>query len=205
MRKILLIYSATITLLLVGGVILLRHTFGEVARLKSNQEVLSSEAKLYRTRYNEAALSVEALRLKVAEFREMRARDAERIRQLGIKLRRVESSARIATQSEVQLATHLRDTIYLRDTLAILCDTVSLFSWSDSWVKVEGAIRGDDVHCRVECIDTLHQVVHRVPRRFLFFRYGTKAIRQEIVSSNPHTKIVYAEYIDLRRPRRGRR
>ena len=49
--------------------------------------------------------------------------------------------------------------------------------------------------CRVESVDTLRQVVHRVPRRFLFIRFGTKAVRQEIVSSNPHTRIVYAEYV----------
>ena len=47
----------------------------------------------------------------------------------------------------------------------------------------------------VESVDTLRQVVHRVPRRFLFIRFGTKAVRQEIVSSNPHTRIVYAEYV----------
>ena len=49
--------------------------------------------------------------------------------------------------------------------------------------------------CRIESVDTLRQIVHRVPRRFLFIRFGTKAVRQEIVSSNPHTRIVYAEYV----------
>ena len=38
-----------------------------------------------------------------------------------------------------------------------------------------------------------------VPRRFLFFRWGTKAIRQEIIPANPHTRIVYAEYVQLSR------
>jgi len=38
-----------------------------------------------------------------------------------------------------------------------------------------------------------------LPRRFLFIRYGTKAIRQEMVSSNPHTQLVYTEYIEFTR------
>ena len=37
------------------------------------------------------------------------------------------------------------------------------------------------------------------PRRFLFIRWGTKALRQEIISSNPHTRIVYSEYIRIER------
>ena len=63
-------------------------------------------------------------------------------------------------------------------------------------------IRADSVSCRVVSVDTLQQIVHRVPRRFLFIRWGTKAIRQEVVSSNPHTNIVYTEYIELKRKKR---
>ena len=55
------------------------------------------------------------------------------------------------------------------------------------------------MHCRVASTDTLHQIVHRIPRRFLFIRWGTKALRQEIVSSNPHTRIVHTEYVKIER------
>ena len=99
----------------------------------------------------------------------------------------------------------LHDTIARRDfaavcdsgrlAAAVRFDTVRSFRWRDPWVTVEGRIRGDSADCRVESVDTLRQVVHRVPRRFLFIRFGTKAVRQEIVSSNPHTRIVYAEYV----------
>ena len=73
------------------------------------------------------------------------------------------------------------------------------FTWCDPWVKVRGVICRDSIHCEIHSTDTLTQIVHRVPRRFLFFRWGTKAIRQEITSSNPHTRIVYSEYIRLKR------
>ncbi|MEG1886285.1 MAG: DUF6549 family protein, partial [Alistipes sp.] len=88
--------------------------------------------------------------------------------------------------------TIVRDTVILRDTLR-------LFRWHDTWVRVEGLIGADSVQCRVESVDTLQQIVHRIPRRFLFFRWGTKAIRQEIVSTNPHTQIVYSEYIEMKK------
>ncbi|MDE5963333.1 MAG: hypothetical protein K2G58_04820, partial [Alistipes sp.] len=85
-----------------------------------------------------------------------------------------------------------RDTVLLRDTIRI-------FRWNDAWCTVEGTILPDSVVCKIKTVDTLRQIVHRVPRRFLFIRWGTKAIRQEIVSSNPHTKIVHAEYVRLER------
>ena len=196
MKKSLLIYAVGATLLLIAFGVVLHHRATEIARLRNNCEALSSETKLYKTRLDESAASVVALQLNLNEYREQHRRDVKRIRSLGVRLRRVESVAKSATESEVQFVVPRRDTI-------ILYDTLSLFRWSDAWTQVEGAIRGEEVECKIESVDTLHQIVHRVPHRFWFIRYGTKAIRQEIVSSNPHTRIVYAEYIEL--PKRHRR
>lgn len=80
-----------------------------------------------------------------------------------------------------------------------------LFEWCDHWVEINGIIRRDSVECHVKSVDTLRQVVHRVPRKFLFIKYGTKAIRQEIISSNPHTRIVYSEYIELKNSRKRKK
>ena len=149
---------------------------------------------------------MQTLRLELDEFRRARAKDAEQIRALGIKLRRVESSAKAAMATSLDVTTSLRDTTIVREQFgALVRDTIQMFSWSDAWVSVEGEICGREVCCHIESVDTLHQVVHRVPRRFLGIPYGTKAIRQEITSSNPHTTLLYSEYIDLRRRRYGRR
>ena len=197
MKKSLLIYAMGATLLLIAFGVVLHHRATEIARLRNNCEALSSETKLYKTRLNESAASVVALQLDLDEYREQHRRDVKRIRSLGVRLRRVESVAKSATESEVQFVAPRRDTIILHDTL-------SLFRWSDAWMQVEGAIRGEEVECKIESVNTLHQIVHRVPHRFWFIRYGTKAIRQEIVSSNPHTKIVYTEYIELPKRRKKR-
>ena len=188
MKKFLLLYALAVTLSLAG---VLRRYRTETHRLEQNQRALLSQVERYRTR--------------AGEFERLRAGDAERIRQLGIRLRRVEAAATLATATEIDVQVPLHDTIVRRDfaavcdsgrlAAAVRFDTVRSFRWRDPWVTVEGRIRGDSVACRVESVDTLRQVVHRVPRRFLFIRFGTKAVRQEIVSSNPHTRIVYAEYV----------
>lgn len=191
MKRILFIYALCATAVAAWGV--LRHK--EVRRLENNQTALSEQVEYYRTRMGEQAASVRALQLRCDEFREMHQADARRIRDLGIKIRRLESSATASLESKVEVRTIVRDTVILHDTLRV-------FHWCDEWVTVDGRIGRDSVTCEVTSIDTLRQVVHRVPRRFLFIRYGTKAIRQEIVSSNPHSRIVYADYIELYKRRK---
>lgn len=197
MRRFLLIYAAVATVLLIGLVVIADRQTKEIGRLNNNCVALASEAEYYQTRLDESAASVVALQHTVAEYREQHKQDAKRIRALGVRLRRVESVATNATKSEVKFVAPRHDTIILRDTL-------SLFRWSDSWVRIEGIISDKSVECQVESVDTLRQVIHRVPHRWWIFRYGTKAIRQEITSSNPHTRIVYSEYIELPKRRRRR-
>lgn len=197
MKKTLLIYAMGATLLLIVGATILHHRADEISRLRNNCEALSSETKFYKTRLGESAASVMALQLDLDEYREQHERDLKRIRSLNVRLRRVESVAKTATKSEVEFVAPRFDTVILHDTL-------SLFRWNDAWTHIEGTIRGEEVECKVESVDTLYQVIHRVPHRFWFIRYGTKAIRQEIVSSNPHTRIVYAEYIELPKRRKKR-
>lgn len=197
MKKYLFLYAVAVTALLVCGYGRYRR---ENRRLTQNQHALAAGIERYRTRLGQEAASVQALRLRCAEFEELRAADAAEIRRLGIKLRRLKAAARTATATKVEIRTPVRDTVVvrLRDTLVVR-DTLRLFRWRDAWVRVEGAVTADSVLCRVESADTLRQVVHRIPRRFLFIRWGTKALRQEIVPSNPHTRIVYSEYVKIER------
>lgn len=194
MRKYLAIYAIVATAVIVVGA---KYLLKENARLENNNYALIESVKTYRTKADESAASVQVLRLKVGEYEELRAADAERIRKLKIKLKRLESASKSVTKTTVDITVPLCDTVILRDTLR-LHDTVRLFRWRDSWVTVDGVIDNDSVSCSVSSVDTLHQIIHRIPRRFLFFRYGTKAIRQEIVSSNPHTEVVYSEVVSFR-------
>lgn len=68
-------------------------------------------------------------------------------------------------------------------------------SWSDPWMSLRGTIRGDSFTARIESRDTLQMIIHRVPRKFFFFRYGTKGVRMDVVSQNPHTRLSYPKVI----------
>ncbi len=192
MKKYLFAYAVLATALLFFTC---RHYRAENRRLVENQTALTADVTRYRTRLGAEAASVQALRLRCEEFETLRAADAEQIR-----LRRLEAAAKAVAVTDAEIRTPLRDTVVVRihDTLPVR-DTVRMFRWRDPWISVEGCIGRDSAACRIRSVDTLRQAVHRIPRRFLFIRWGTKALRQEIVSTNPHTRIVYAEYVKIER------
>ena len=78
----------------------------------------------------------------------------------------------------------MHDTIYIEKK-------VKHFAWSDPWNSITGIIDGNNVQCFYGGRDTLHIATHRVPKKFLFFKFGTKYIEATVVNSNPSTWITY--------------
>lgn len=200
MKKLLL----SLGLLLLAATLLLaastRRLYRQNQRLKANQHALAEHLIAARSDCDSIRSSCEVLQLTLHEFRALQAADAATIRALGIRLRRLESSAVTHTESRIEAAAPLRDTLRIvrHDTLPLI-DSLRTFRWQDGWNIVEGVVGRDSIHCTLTARDTLRQIIHRVPRRFLFIRWGTKAIRQEIHSSNPAVRIIYSDYVEIRR------
>lgn len=187
---------ATIIAILLG--VKLHNITAEHERLERNQRALLSKVATYKTRADEWAATAEVLELKLSELRQARREDAKRIKELGIRLREVESYARSVTKKRGGATLPLRDTVIIRDT-------VKIFSSERGHTELSGMVRNDSITYHFESTDTIYQVVRRVPRRFLFFRYGTKAIHQDVWTSNPSTRVIYTEYIELEKPTRTKR
>ena len=178
----------------------LEYERGEASRLMENQAALLDEVKFYQTERGKSAASVQALTLSKNDLEKNFEEKCQLVEELGLKVKRLQSMSHTGTSSYIDVHTETRDSLIyeVRDSI-VYVDTLKLFAWSDPpWVSVRGAIHDGNVDLDVQSRDTLVQIVHRVPKRFLFFRYGTKAIRQEVVSKNPHTRIVYSEYIELK-------
>lgn len=175
----------------------------EKDRLAGNQQALLEKAEYYETEAGKSAASVQRLQLSYSELKDNYSQMCKVADDLRIKLKRIEAATTTQTKMEVDVQTKVRDTIIIRDTLPPL-KQLSI-EWKDPWITVTGGLVGKDLKLNISSVDTLTQIVYRVPKRFWFIKYGTKAIRQEIVSSNPHTKIVYSEYIELDSKCRKRR
>lgn len=164
-------------------------------RLQGNQTALLEKATYYETESGKSAASVQRLELSYSELKGKYKKMCQTADELGIKVKRLKAASTTATETEVKVITQVRDSIVYRNGTI---DTVKSFSWHDAWVNILGELKGRDVSLNVVSQDTIVQIVHRVPKKFLFFRWGCKAIRQETVSTNPHTRITYTEYIELK-------
>ena len=200
MTKALLIYALTVTALLVMVGNNRQRLRSENQRLNQNIVALTSDVELYRTQSGESAAEVRSLRLKQSELEQTNEALTDQIDQLKIRLRHVNSLATAATQTVVEFSTQIPDTVLHRPVV----DTIRLPLYTDTWNSVQATLIGDRIEGRFSSVDTLHQVVYRVPHRFLFIRYGTKELCQVITSSNPSTRLVYSSHITIERGGRKR-
>lgn len=166
-------------------------------RAEANQEALFEREREYFVRDSLSALSIGTLTLKANEFGRYFAEINSMVRDMGLRLKRLESISQSALKSNYEISAPVRDTIVAIDTTQLARGYSIVYK--DPWIELDGTIVNDFFKGSVVTYDTLTQVVHRVPRRFLFFRFGTKELRQEIVSSNPHTRLTYSRYIRIER------
>ena len=163
-------------------------------RLKENQNLHNGTVEIKQTNTGSSQASVPALTLRPSEFRRSGDTLLRTAKAAGIKTSRISEAATAATTTHVDFDARVFRTVVhdtLRDT--VLCPASPLpalppskqlqLSWNDPWVSLSGTIA--DI------------IVHRIPKRFLFFRFGCKQVRMDIISRNPHTRLTYARYYQL--------
>lgn len=172
-------------------------------RLKENQNILlhNGKVEISETSTGKSHLSAPTVTLTTSEFRQSGDTLLKVAKQVGIKTSRLSQAssagttltADIVAPITMQPATH-----FLHDTIArYLPDTLKCFSWRDPWLSLSGCVSDSLFRGTVTASDTLDIFVHRVPKRFLFFRYGCKEVRMDIISRNPHTRLTYARTYQL--------
>lgn len=176
-------------------------------RLKENQNILLHNGKvdIKRTNTGLSQASVTALTLRSSEFRQSGDTLLQVAKAAGIKTSRISEAATASTTTSVEFKTRIFQTIVhdtVRDTVArslttFLPSRQLQLSWNDPWVSLSGTITNSIFHGSITSVDTLDIIVHRVPKRFLFFRFGCKQVRMDIISRNPHTRLTYARYYQL--------
>lgn len=192
-NKYLLIFLSFLLCLSIGLSYSLKRQREETARLVANQRTLLEKVEFYRVGDSLSAAGVERLLLTTHEFERHFADLRATVADLRIRLGRLQSVAAAATEARYEVKAVLRDSLVLRDSVALL----KCLEVHTPYLDVAGCMDGKRFEGTILSRDTLVQVIHRIPHRFWFIRWGTKAIRQEIVSRNPHSRITYSEYIEL--------
>lgn len=192
MRRFVVVLILVLIACLLTLTALLKRERAERGRLSDNQRTLLSDVEFYRTRDSLSAAGVERLQFTNREFERHCGTLKKEVEALQVKVGRLQSVAQTGVKTEYIVQTVVRDSIRGH------ADTLRCLSFSNSYLEMDGCLHGAQFTGHIATCDTLIQVVHRVPRRFWFIRWGTKAIRQEIVSKNPYSRITYSRYIEIR-------
>lgn len=195
MKRFLIITVA----ILIGIVTVLSYSLKqekvETKRLTENQRSLLEDVELYRTKDSLSAASVERLQLTNREFEKYCSDLKKAVSDLNIKVKRLQSVSSSGIETKYEVDIPIKDSVVIRNSTIVL----KCLELHTPYLDVTGCIEKDKFIGSILSRDTLDQVVHRVPHRFWFIKWGCKAIRQEIVSRNPNSRIVYSQYIELKR------
>lgn len=180
---------------IIGGAWIIGELRAKNKRLQSNQEALLKECDTLRTENGMSMARVKQLELTANEFAENCTQLAEQVAELGIKNSRLQFLVHANSATAVRIDTITRDSIiYIKEEGRT--DTLRCFEYDDGWVQANGCInKAGRLQADFVSNDTLLVVAHRVPKRFLFFRYGCKYIELNVTTSNPHTRLESARYI----------
>ena len=169
-------------------------------RYRGNTETLLQDVETYKTKDSLNAAKVGVLELKLSEFERYRASDAELIKTLQTKNRELEAVTTAQMETISQLRGTVRDSIvYLPgDTTTIVLKCVDI---SDPWFSLNGCTTPDGTFSGTFVNRDSILIVATVQyKRFLNFLWKTNKVKNreiDIISKNPHTKIIGVEYIEI--------
>lgn len=187
------------TVLLLCGILGLQHRrticlTEERDRFRMNNTALLSDVKRIRIDSATMALDVKALKLAIDEYKEFRAKDAETIERLGVKIKNLEAAARHEVEVKAPIDAAIRDTFIIRDTVPQLWQKVEM---TTPYIQLIGLIGDKRLKGDIKVPVTINQAVWIEYKGWWFWK-RVKSIHQLISSNNPHVEIKYSEYIRMR-------
>lgn len=173
---------------------------GERDKYRTNTETLLQEVSRYQTKDSLNAAKVGVLELKLSEFEKYRASDAELIKTLQTKNRELERVTTTQMETINELRATVRDSVvYLPgDTVTTVLRCVDIV---EPYFELHGCATPDGqfigTHINRDSLLIVETVQYK---RWLGFLWKTKKIKNrkiDVISRNPHTKIMGVEYIEI--------
>lgn len=164
-------------------------------RYKENTQAMLSDMKRMQVDSTTTAVDVKVLKLTLEEYERYRVMDLEHIKKLDIRVKSLQSVAKHNIEVDAIIEADLKDTLVIRDTITVLLKKVEM---NTPHLQVNGMIEGNQLTGKIYLPVSLHQAVwieHK--HRFLWWRWGVKAVHQTISSDNPYVVIKYSEVISI--------
>lgn len=169
-------------------------------KYRSNTETLLQDVRTYQTKDSLNAAKVGNLELKLSEYKKYRADDAALIKSLQTKNRDLQRVTTAQMETINELRANVRDSIvYLPgDTVTTVLRCIDIV---EPYFELHGCATPDGqftgTHINRDSLLIVETVQYK---RWLGFLWKTKKIKNreiDVISRNPHTKIMGVEYIEI--------
>lgn len=168
--------------------------------LQTNVRTLLTGAEQYKVNDSLKAATIANLELSISEYRRYKAEDKKLLESLKIDNKRLKGIISTQTESFYMQTTLLRDSVKMLltpDSIEVPVK-MKVASFSDIWHSLNIKIQGDSLNYRLRTKESLLITNHVVPKRFLFFKFGCREVRTEVVSKNPYVGDIQVESITIK-------
>ena len=161
---------------------------------RQNTHSLLSSIETLRKDSSIQANQVQTLTLSLDEYKKYREEDSQIIKDLKLKIKQVSSIAKQELEVKVPINVPVKN-IVVTDGIP---DTIQTVSYNNQYVSFKGYIKHDSLTAQFNIPVTISQIMYKIPKRkFLWWSWGCKAIKQIIVTNNPYVQLNYSEYIEI--------
>ena len=177
------------------------------AKLKSENEILQTNvctlltgAEQYKVKDSLQVATIANLELSISEYRRYKAEDKKLLESLKIDNNRLKGIIKTQTESYYEQTTLLRDSVKMLlspDSVEIPVN-IKTARFADQWHSLNVTIQGDSLNYKLRTKESLLITNHVVPKRFLFFKFGCREVRTEVVSKNPYVEDIQVESITIK-------
>ena len=200
------IIAAGILIILIAIIIALSARLKKVTAdrnvQRKNVETLFTSVESYKVQDSLQAATIGDLQLTLKQYKQFRAEDAQLISSLKVDNKRLQGVVTTQTESYYQHTAALRDSVKMLVTkvpdsikVPIIVKTAN---FADAWHSLNIVIDGDSLNYRLRTKESLIITNHVVPKKFLWFKFGCKEVRTDVVSKNPYVESISLESITIK-------
>ena len=200
------IIAAVVLVILIAVIIALSTRLKNVTAdrnvQRKNVETLFTSVQSYKVQDSLQAATIGDLQLTLSQYKQFRAEDAELISSLKVDNKRLQGVVTTQTESYYQHTAILRDSVKMLITrkpdsikIPIIVKTAN---FADEWHRLNIVIDGDSLNYRLRTKESLIITNHIVPKKFLWFKFGCKEVRTDVVSKNPYVENIDVESITIK-------
>ena len=188
------VMAAVLVVIVLQG-LSVRRIKSERNRYERNTESLLLNVEQYKIRDSLHAARVQSLELTVKEFERFRADDAALIKELKQRNRDLAAVNKTQSQTIIDLRAIPRDIVVVRDSVKVPAVAVHC---GDAWFDFDGLLTEKEFTGTLANRDSLVIAESVKYKRFLGFLWKTRKVENrqlDVVSKNPHTKIMGIEHV----------